>query len=823
MLVHHNAERLINESFMRAIKCLIFFAALIISGTKSFAQVKNYEAQWKKVDELIQEKNLPKSALEEVKKIYTLAKNEKQDAQVIKSLVYMTNLQQENRGNNQVQAIKEIEKEIAINKEPAASILKNLLASLYWQYFQNHRWQLYDRTNTVNFNKDDIATWTIEDLHKKISELYLQSIKNDGLLKQTKLEPFDAIIIKGNVRHLRPTLYDLLAHSALDYFKNDERDIKKPAYAFEINQPEAFAPAAEFVNHSFATKDSLSLQHKALLVYQHLLAFHLKDKNPDALIDADIDRIEFVYNNSVNEEKDSLYVNALEDIINRFAGNRSSYQASYLLAAYYNQQASQYDPFKDSTQRYGRVKAKTILEKVVKDSSAKNEGWTNSYNLLQEINRKLFSFQIEKVNLPAQAFRALLKYKNLSSLNFKLIKADEELKKQMQRNDGEERYWSSLIKAASLRSWQQNLPATNDLQEHSVEIKIDALPIGEYFLLVSSSPQFDKKSSILGAQLFHVSNISYVNQGDDFFVLHRESGQPLAKANVQVYKQEYDYKTYKYTKTNIGSYLTDKNGFFAVQKTKDERSNGYFLDITYQNDRLSLDEQFYNYYYYDYQNREEDDDAKKIFFFTDRYIYRPGQTVYFKGIAITKTKEGNQAATNYTTKILLEDANSEDIDSLTLTTNEFGSFSGKFQLPQNLLNGEFRIYDDEDENEYRFSVEEYKRPKFYVDFEKIKNTYKVEDTVTITGIAKAYAGNNIDRAKVSYRVVRQPRFIYPWLTRKWWLPPSQPMEISHGEIMTDKDGKFTIQFPAIPDKKIDKKLDPVFDYMIYAEDRKSVV
>lgn len=801
---------------MRSIQYFVLFAAFIVTG-KSFAQVKNYEAQWKTVDELVQKKNLPKSALEEVKKIYALAKKEKQDAQVIKSLVYMTSLQQDNRENNQVQAIKDIEKEIALNKEPAVSILKSLLASLYWQYFQSHRWNLYDRTTTVNFKKDDITTWTIEDFHQKISDLYLQSIKNDRLLKQTKLEPFDAIIVKGNVPQLRPTLYDLLAHRALDYFKNDERDLKKPAYAFEINQPEAFAPAAEFVKHRFTTKDSLSLQHKAVLIYQDLIAFHLKDTKPDALIDVDIDRIEFVHTNSVNEAKDSLYAKALEGIINRFTATKTTYQASYLLAAYYNQQASQFDPLKDSTHRYDRIKAKNILEKIARDTSAKNEGWTNSYNLWQEINRPSFSFEIEKVNLPAQPFRALVKYKNLTALHFRMIRADDGLKKQMERNDAQERYWSSLIKAPSLRSWQQTMPVTNDLQEHAVEIKIDALPLGEYFLLASSGEQFDKENSTLGAQLFYVSNISYINQGEQFFVLHRESGQPLAKASVQVFKQEYDYKNYRYTKSSIGTFQTDKNGFFSIDKNKEERSYGYFLDVSYQNDRLALNDQIYNYYSYNREDEIEEDQPKKIFFFTDRSIYRPGQTVYFKGIAVTKNKKGNNIAVNYQTKIFLEDTNNEDLDSVNVTTNEFGSFSGKFQLPQNGLNGEFRIYDDEGDNEYRFSVEEYKRPKFYVDFEKVKNGYKVNEQVTVTGFARAYAGNNIDGAKVAYRVVRQPRFIYPWLTRKWWLPPAQPMEIAHGEATTDKDGKFSFQFTAIPDKKIDAKLDPVFDYKIYAD------
>ena len=114
-------------------------------------------------------------------------------------------------------------------------------------------------------------------------------------------------------------------------------------------------------------------------------------------------------------------------------------------------------------------------------------------------------------------------------------------------------------------------------------------------------------------------------------------------------------------------------------------------------------------------------------------------------------------------------------------------------------------------------MEEYKRPKFYVDYEKIKGTYKVNDKIKVTGIAKAYAGNNIDGATVKYRIVRQARFPYPWLFRRWWQPVVESMEIAHGELKTDKDGKFVIEFTAIPDLKLDKKFEPVFQYKIYAD------
>ncbi|MEO7983693.1 MAG: alpha-2-macroglobulin family protein [Bacteroidota bacterium] len=133
------------------------------------------------------------------------------------------------------------------------------------------------------------------------------------------------------------------------------------------------------------------------------------------------------------------------------------------------------------------------------------------------------------------------------------------------------------------------------------------------------------------------------------------------------------------------------------------------------------------------------------------------------------------------------------------------------------MNGQFSIYTKTDGGNTAFRVEEYKRPKFYVDYEPIKGTYKVNDKIKITGIAKAYAGNNIDGANVKYRVVRQPRFIYSWMFWRWWQPPAEEMEITQGEVKTDKDGKFIIEFTAIPDLKIEKKFEPVFDYTVYAD------
>src|SRR6266487_1757373 len=555
----------------RILSIFLILAFLISLQTTAQRIVKNYEKEWVQVDAFVK-RELPKSALTQVKKIYLLAKKEKQDAQIIKALVYMTGLQEQVTENGGVNSLDDIEKEISTATEPAKSILNSMLADMYWNYYQQHRWQLYNRTNTSAFRKDDIPTWTADDFHKRISDLYLQSVKNASLLQETNLNAYDAIIVKGNVRHLRPTLFDLLAHRALNYFKNDERDITRPAFAFEIDQDAAFDPAADFIHHKFITKDSLSLEYKALLLYQQLISFHLNDARPDALIDVDIERIEFVNEKGVQDNKKELYLAALNHLAHQYENIPAASQALYLIAQQYNEDASNYQPYGDTTHRYDRIKAKEICERVLtqKDSS---EGKINCYNLLNEINKKDFKFSVEKVNIPNQPFRVLIQYRNFNPLYLRLIKADEKLKTDLD-NYYDEKFWSKIVSATAIRSWEQELPGTNDLQQHAVEIKINPVPAGDYLLLAGTNKNFDQKNSVLGARLFYVSNISYVNNGQNYFVLHRETGQPLVNAVVNIWEPKYDARASKNIKEKTSSYKTDEKGFFKLERKK-EPSYGY--------------------------------------------------------------------------------------------------------------------------------------------------------------------------------------------------------------------------------------------------------
>ena len=809
---------------------MVFLLAFIYPA---LAQQKDtgYDRQWKKVDSLLNKKGLTQSALTEVNLLYTRAKKENNEAQIIKALLYKLNLQVTTTEAPDGKSFAVIGEEIATAKEPARSILLSLLAEKYDAYFQQNRWRFYNRSNTINFIKADIATWSAADLHKKTAELYTASLKNTALLQQTLLARFDPIIVKGNARYLRPTLYDLLAFRALDHFSNGENDVIQPAYVFDISDERYFAAAPAFARLTIHTPDSLSLYYKALLIYQQLLAFHAKDAQPDALIDADISRILFVRAHATMEKNDSLYENALLQVANRYENRPVATQAFYLLALLHADRAGSYEPLKPTgtdtaSARYEYITAVTICNRVLARQEA-SEGKTNCQQLLNTIHRRELMLTTEKVNVPGAPFRTLVQYRNTTQLYLRMVALTDVLKTQLQ-NRYDDTYWTTLLKLAPLSSWTQSLPATNDYQSHSVEIKTSALPVGEYMLLASADSSFPLYKNPLAAQHLYISNISYISRRAEYFILDRTTGQPLEKATAQQWLNQYDYNSRANKKTKGQSAMADKNGYirFANEKTgSNGYNNNYQLEIRYNNDRLFMDD----YQYIPYRSETGIADGRsteeyikrntRVFFFTDRAIYRPGQIVYFKGIAVTMNiaTEKSVVLANTRSKVYLKNANGETVDSLLLTTSEYGSYAGKFGLRGNGLNGNFSITDSAGHGVAYFSVEEYKRPQFYVDYEKTKGSYRVNDSITVKGFAKAYAGNTIGGAPVKYRVERTPRFIYPWLYWRQRYPQGNAAEIAHGDVSTTSDGSFIIRFKAIPDATVSKALDPVFDYKVTAD------
>lgn len=800
---------------LRKITALIL--VLILNLLHVNAQTGDYASQWKKISDY-ESKGLTKNALDETVKIFNDAVKTGNEPQQIKAAMYQMKYRNMTEEDNAQKNIFFADTLIAKIKAPSRNILQSMQAQLLETYRNNNRYKLYSRTATTDENGKDIATWSLAKLNATIASLYKASLQNESVLKAASLKGYDAIIEKGqNTESLRPTLYDLLAHRALDFFMSTENDVAQASYKFIINDEAAFAPVSTFVNYKFISKDTASLYLNALAIMQSLLKFHMNDAQPDALIDADLKRLNFVNDHGVFNNKEALYEAALQNIETKYSNSPASAQASYLHALIYSSRGYSYDAVTKPAPQFDLVKAKQICEAAYA-KFPKSEGGINCKNLGSRIEQPSLLFQTEKVNLPAQPFRSFVEYKNAQKVYFRIVKTNRDQMKALEAVDYD-KVLPGILKLTPLKSWSEDVPDQKDYQQHSTEVKIDALPQGTYYLLASLREDFSLGNNIIGRATTYVSNISYIiNNKNELYALDRDNGQPLANAAVQLWRNTYNSTTRKNEEVKGAAYASDKNGFVKMATSKNYENST--IQIKYNGDELFTDEGI-NTYYYNYYDQQRTA-TKRTFIFTDRSIYRPGQTVFFKGImtATDTTGRKSEVIAGRKTAMQLFDNNNQKISSVNVSSNEFGSYNGSFKIPEGLLNGNFYLYDTLTKSTQYFSVEEYKRPKFSAEIKKPEGSYRVNDSIKVTGSAKAYAGNNIDGAKVSYRVVRVVRYpIWYAYYRSIWPPRggNQEMEITNGAATTDANGAFTITFKAIPDETADKKSQPTFDYRVTAD------
>ncbi|MEL6922851.1 MAG: alpha-2-macroglobulin family protein, partial [Bacteroidota bacterium] len=440
-------------------------------------------------------------------------------------------------------------------------------------------------------------------------------------------------------------------------------------------------------------------------------------------------------------------------------------------------------------------------------------------NLQAQILRKELSMNAERVVPADQPILAKINYRNLNKLFTKVVRLTAKDKEKYEGLNYEDRL-PFLNKLEVLQTATYDLPDDGDYRNHSAEIKIDPLPFGKYFFLSSDTQQFTDQKHAVSIVEFDVSNLIYMtrqlkNARSQLIVVDRVSGAPLAGVEAAFLQRDYNSRKRIYQYKVVKTGTTDQQGM--IQTALPER--GYYqLRLTKGEDLLQLDNNL-NAYYNDREVKEQG----VVNFFLDRGIYRPGQTIYFKGVAYRKdSKQMPSIIKSETIKVELRDANYQVVGSKELKTNEYGTFNGSFIAPTSGLLGRMNLIATSarwnDMGNSGFRVEEYKRPKFEVTFQPVEGSFRLSDEVVVKGDAKAFAGSNVDGAKVSYRVVRET--IYPywsyWLWRRY-PPQGKSVEIVNGETTTDAQGGFEIKFTAQPDASTDPKNKPQFNYRIYAD------
>ncbi|MBQ0770069.1 MAG: alpha-2-macroglobulin [Bizionia sp.] len=781
---------------------------LVLFANLSFSQDKNYSELWSAV-ETEELQGLPKSALKIVETIETKATADNNESQLIKVLLFKSKFALILEEEAQLQVINGFKTKIKTSSAPTKNILENVLANLYWQYFQAHRYQFYNRTKTEEkVNADDFRTWDLTTLIEDIQLHFDNSLQNETLLQNTALQDYNLLFNqKKDSKLYRPTLFDFLSHNALDFYKASDAGITKPAENFKIDDSIYFSNAEVFSKINIQSTDSLSSQYKALKIYQKLIQFHLNDPDKTALTDVNISRLHYVHANTIVADKENLLIESFKKESDKNTGTESEAQYDYEIAFLLYNEGLQYDSNTNPDVRWKTKDALELCEFVI-EKHPETSSAERCALLKQRILSRSLSIQTEAYVPINKNAKLLVQYNNIEHLDFSaynLTKKQTESFKTLYKTEEQRAFISKL---SADKKWNTPLKNEGDYLQHSIEILVPKLDNGHY-LIVSNSP----KENIFSHDIIQVTDIAFVeyveNESKTLQFINRNNGDPITNAEVIIYdknKKDSEIKT------------TDQYGKIRLKNNK-QRYINYDIEISNNGDTAYFNNLIVNGYY---QGNTPEKTSYKSFLFTDRSIYRPGQPVYFKGIVVNSERNKSNIISDYNVTATLFDVNGKEVSLLNLKTNAYGSVAGEFILPNTGLTGAFSIRLQEQNEKYAinsqtiFNVEEYKRPKFKTTFKPITETIKVNDSVTVKGEALAFAGSTITDAKVVYRVKRNIQYA-PWFYRSRYASQQPEQEIAHGETTTNNKGEYSIPFKAIPDAHVDKKGLPIFIYEITAD------
>ncbi|MGZ3830284.1 MAG: alpha-2-macroglobulin family protein, partial [Mucilaginibacter sp.] len=761
---------------MRAKK--ILFVLLLMVPVCLRAQ--NIETITNKIDSLVNI-GLPKSALAEVDKLDNLARKTNNTPQQVKAAIYRMTLQSYLEENALVAIIATLKTEIKQADVPVKPVLQSVLANMYWQYYQQNRYQFYQRTTQARPDAD-FTKWDLRTIINETRRLYSASLSDPKREQATPVSVLDGVL-KGDekARYLRPTLYDLLVNRALDFYLAAEPNLPQPRLPFNLNDPRFFGDSRAFINLAVTTTDTTSLYYQGIKYLQQVSLFHLQRSEQDALADIDLKRLQFVYQQSTIVNKDELYLKALDDEALRLAASPMSADVLVLQAQY-------------AQQKDNLVQAEAYLEKAI-TTYPESFGAVNARVLLKDIKQQKLSASIDSKNVPAKPLLALISYRNIKAARVLIYRLSE-------RQFGQICQGNNLIVSADsmdkitaklmpIQQQQLDLPGTADYRPHTAEFSINPLPTGNYIIVVKDTTQ--QNTTVTGFASFKVSGLTYVSRqkpgGDhEVVVMDSRTGAPLKDVLVHVFE---------YSKGETSTGPTDINGSYHFSIT----DNRVDIALTYGSDTLTDKGK----YIYNVRPNVMPDIIQTVLF-TDRQIYRPGQTIYFKAIQMVKQQDKSRLLTGESLDIKLKDGNNKELSSLQLRTNEFGSVAGSFIIPQKILNGNISL--STPNGAVYIRVEEYKRPTFAITFLPIKESYKPGDSVAVKGNVKAFSGYGLTNARVAYHITRTVTRMRPYYF-------DQAAEVKADTIQTSPNGDFTIKFKA--DEVDINHLENIYSYEINAD------
>jgi hypothetical protein len=568
---------------------------------------------WKQVEEAINKKGLPKTAIEILEKIIPGALEDQAWAEATRAICRKFSLEGQIQGSKAEEVIVRLQAQIAQVPDPMKPMMEAILAHWYWTYFQQNRWRFVQRTQTAEPPGEDFTTWDLARILAEIDKHFTLALAGEADLQATPIGAWDDLLEPGTMPDTyRPTLYDFLAFEALSFYNSGEQAGALPQDAFEIMADgPIFAPVAEFLLWRPETSDTECAKLKAVLLYQDLLAFHQNDKDRTAYLDADLQRLAFAKNQALGAEKGTLYEAALERFVGECQGHELAAQGLSKWASAVYARGDYVRAHELATQGW--------------DTYPTSVGGILCYNLIQQIEARSASIKTERVwNEPLPDIQVT--YRNVTRVFFRVVPVTFEVyaANNPSWNVGTGQL-DTMRPAPPVLEWSADLPATLDYKSRTQAIAAPAgLAKGFYCLIASHDPSFQSPDNQISSFRFWVSDLALVVRHVDRegvtegFVLNARAGAPITGAVVTRWKYESTRTGWLYRQADQTQ--SDHNGWFRFPHDGG-KSSKFLLGAEFEGDRLvTLNT------YETHGPAVNPPGQDRTIFFTDRSLYRPGQT-----------------------------------------------------------------------------------------------------------------------------------------------------------------------------------------------------
>lgn len=605
-----------------------------------------------------------------------------------------------------------------------------------------------------------------------------KEISADSLTPNVKR--MEAEVLKVNDPALKAVRYAVLGKVYRDMNEKKSQEFFKKA----LGQPELLArhTSAEYVPLTLKGVDGSSFNNDLLHLigfeadskeaYLQLYTYYNKVGNRGAACLCAYKLIEKYRQDDVREVKKSKYLQTIDSLIQIYqdipeAGELAVEHFRFMEGATDAKPQDKLNYINYALSRWGEWSRMNELR-----------------NAQKRLTEPMFRVKdMPQVLRPGEKVWVQLDVRNLQNLKISIsrlnITADNDYNAQ-----DEATYKMLLKKTTKLhqKDFSRNYYGRPDYETVKDSIEIGGnLPLGAYLMEVTS----DNTGIAPQRELFYVSNLAVMIQQlpDDkhrYVVVNATDGQPVPGAKIMLYDRDYDVKTGKWKRLVHARLTTDENGE-AYFKNVD----GNVL-ISTSNDKFTPAKDIYlsrtRYY-------EQKDDKIKHQLFTDRSIYRPGQTVHASAISyiVKKGLDASVPGKSMELNFILRDANGKQVAEQKATTDEYGTASVDFELPKEGQTGLYFISVNGTVTKY-VRVEEYKRPTFEITFPKVNEKYNWGDTVVVKATAKTYSGVPVQGAKVEYQVTRRNQL---W----WWGAGSAGQLVKTDSCVTREDGTFDVEIP----------------------------